>query len=157
MGLSISGPVSGTTMIPVEVDEMDDADLKLYFFASLLATPTNTGSSSSVLSSTRTISTSFSFPLPFPFAFPFSNVAFFAALGFTGGAARPETFRGIRWGLRDVAVVSMIWASSEEVCWSLGGVGRDGPASDSSIFGNFGRGHWICTPSGCFEGANDRE
>jgi len=78
-----------------EVVEPDEIDLKLYFFASLLATPTNTGSSSSVLSSTSIVSTS----LPFPFAFPFSfsdAAAFFAGLALVIDAERVAAFRGIR-------------------------------------------------------------
>ena len=93
---------------------MEDTDLKVYFLASLLATPTNTGSSSSVLSSTKIVSISLPFPFPFPVAF--SDVDFLVILGFGGLVDRVEALRGIRWGLRVAADGSMTMGSSDELC-----------------------------------------
>lgn len=109
LGLSLSAPVSGMTIgvVPVEVEDMVDVDLKVYFLASLLATPTKIGSSSSVLSSTNIVSTSLPLALSLPFPLPFSNVGFFV-LGFEGLEVPADTFRGILCGLREAVVVSMI-------------------------------------------------
>jgi hypothetical protein len=86
--------------MPVEdVVEAEEIDLNVYCSASLLATPTKMGSSSSVLSSTSIVSISLPFPfvLPFPFSFSFSDpAAFFVVLGFVIEVERVAALRGIR-------------------------------------------------------------
>jgi hypothetical protein len=65
-----------------EVEDPEDTDLKVYFLASLLAIPTNTGSSSSVLSSTSIVSIS---PVAFAFPLPLSEPDIFLAVALALG------------------------------------------------------------------------
>lgn len=123
---------------PEEADEteLDDVDLKVYFLASVLAIPTNTGSSSSsssVLSSTRIVLSAGSFALPLSLSLRVAALVEVeverVVVRLLVVVERGAALRGTLLGFDVIVTASTSSSSSEESRWMGIGLGREGPAS----------------------------